>query len=71
VADIEFWIQIENRAWDLAPNNIDRMHGWTMQQTGFPAPVVKTLTSPETVWVPETQFGLITRPPCTRGSALR
>jgi len=48
VADIEYWIQIENRAWDLAPNNIDRMHGQTMQQSGFPAPVVKTLTSPET-----------------------
>ena len=48
MADIEYWIQIENRAWDLAPNNIDRMHGQTMQQSGFPAPVVKTLTSPET-----------------------
>ena len=48
MADIEYWIQIENHAWDLAPNNIDRMHGQTMQQMGFPAPVVKTLTSPET-----------------------
>ena len=48
MADIEYWIQIENHAWDLAPTNIDRMHGLTMQQSGFPAPVVKTLTSPET-----------------------
>ena len=48
MADVEYWIQIENHAWDLAPNNIDRMHGQTMEQAGFPAPVVKTLTSPVT-----------------------
>jgi FtsP/CotA-like multicopper oxidase with cupredoxin domain/plastocyanin len=48
VADIEYWIQIENKAWDLVPHNIDRMHGLNMVQMGFPAPVVKTLTSPET-----------------------
>lgn len=26
----EFWIQIENRAWDMSPNNINRMTGETM-----------------------------------------
>jgi FtsP/CotA-like multicopper oxidase with cupredoxin domain/plastocyanin len=52
VADIEYWIQLENRAWDLAPNNIDRMTGETMAQIpGGTAPVVKTLTSPETAVV--------------------
>jgi FtsP/CotA-like multicopper oxidase with cupredoxin domain/plastocyanin len=48
MATIEYWIQIENRAWDLAPHNIDRMHGQTMEEAGFGAPVPKTLTSPET-----------------------
>jgi FtsP/CotA-like multicopper oxidase with cupredoxin domain/plastocyanin len=49
MADVEYWIQLENRAWDLAPNNIDRMTGQTMAQVpGGAAPVVKTLSSPET-----------------------
>jgi len=26
MAGIEYWIQIENHAWDVAPNNIDRKH---------------------------------------------
>src|SRR6266496_2101058 len=30
--DIEYWIQLENRAWDVAPNNIDRLTGRTMAQ---------------------------------------
>lgn len=37
MADVEYWIQIENRAWDLVPHNIDRMHGMTMIDMGFPA----------------------------------
>jgi FtsP/CotA-like multicopper oxidase with cupredoxin domain len=47
--DIEFWIQLENRAWDVAPHNIDRLTGRTMAQIpGGGAPVAKTITSPET-----------------------
>jgi FtsP/CotA-like multicopper oxidase with cupredoxin domain/plastocyanin len=48
MATIEYWIQIENHAWDLSPNNIDRMHGQTMEEEGHPAPSPRTLTSPET-----------------------
>jgi hypothetical protein len=45
---IEYWIQIENHAWDTSPNNIDRMTGETIQQATGNSPVVKTLTSPVT-----------------------
>jgi FtsP/CotA-like multicopper oxidase with cupredoxin domain len=49
MATIEFWIQLENHAWDVAPNNIDRMTGEDMQQIpGGAAPVSKTLISPVT-----------------------
>jgi FtsP/CotA-like multicopper oxidase with cupredoxin domain len=49
MADIEYWIQLENRAWDVAPNNIDRLTGRTMAQLpGGAAPVAKVITSPET-----------------------
>jgi plastocyanin len=50
MATIEYWIQLENHAWDVAPNNIDRMSGQTIQQLTSPpqAPVPKTLTSPVT-----------------------
>jgi plastocyanin len=30
MATIEYWTQIENHAWDVAPNNIDRMTGQDM-----------------------------------------
>lgn len=48
MALIEYWIQLENHAWDTAPNNIDRMSGENIQQLLGQAPVVKTLTSPMT-----------------------
>jgi FtsP/CotA-like multicopper oxidase with cupredoxin domain len=49
MADVEYWIQIENRAWDVAPNDVDRLTGRTMAQLpGGAAPVARTLTSPET-----------------------
>ncbi len=55
MAAIEFWIQLENKPWDLSPNKLpgqavplDRMTGQNMQQITGNAPVVKTLTSPET-----------------------
>jgi plastocyanin/FtsP/CotA-like multicopper oxidase with cupredoxin domain len=48
MATIEFWIQIENRAWDVAPNNVDRMTGQNMQQiTGKPPEMGVPLHSPE------------------------
>jgi len=48
MATVELWIQIENHAWDVAPNNIDRMTGETMQAiAGGSPPVTKTLISPE------------------------
>ncbi len=48
MATIEYWIQIENHAWDVSPHNIDRITGQNMQQITGKAPVVKMLTSPVT-----------------------
>jgi len=48
MATVEVWIQIENHAWDVSPNNIDRITGQTVQQRDGTAPVTKTLTSPVT-----------------------
>ena len=47
----EFWIQLENRAWDVSPHNIARMTGQTQQDITGDAPVLVTLTSPETAVV--------------------
>ena len=45
----EFWIQLENHAWDACPNNIDRMTGLNIQQREGTAPNTSvTLTSPGT-----------------------
>jgi hypothetical protein len=43
MATVEFWIQIENNPSDVAPRNIDRLTGQTMQQITGQAPVLKTL----------------------------
>jgi len=50
MADKVFWIQLENRPWDAAPNNIDRMHNHEIEHTHGQnaAPITVTLTSPET-----------------------
>ena len=49
MATIEYWIQLENHAWDVSPNNIDRMTGRALKDTpGGQAPEVVTLTSPVT-----------------------
>lgn len=49
MADIQLWIQIENHAWDAAPNNIDRITNRSMEDVpGGAPPVTKTLTSPVT-----------------------
>lgn len=49
MALIDYWIQIENRPWDTAPRNLDRMSGQTIQQATGQAPVPnQTITSPMT-----------------------
>jgi FtsP/CotA-like multicopper oxidase with cupredoxin domain/plastocyanin len=48
MADVEFWIQIESNPWDVAPHNVDRLTGQTIQQITGQAPIVKTLISPVT-----------------------
>jgi hypothetical protein len=47
MATLEFWIQIENNPWDVAPHNIDRLTGRTIQQISGQAPILKTLISPD------------------------
>ena len=44
----EYWIQIENRPWDLCPNNIDRMTGQNLKDMEGKDPATVTLTSPGT-----------------------
>lgn len=49
MAIIEYWIQLENKPWDTAPRNIDRMSGQTIEEITGQAPVPgKTITSPMT-----------------------
>ena len=45
MALIEYWIQIENRPWDMSPHNIDRMTGQDMATITGKAPVMATLNS--------------------------
>jgi FtsP/CotA-like multicopper oxidase with cupredoxin domain/plastocyanin len=50
MATLEYWIQLENRRWDLCPHNIDRMTGQnivTLDPTATPVHNV-TLTSTST-----------------------
>jgi FtsP/CotA-like multicopper oxidase with cupredoxin domain/plastocyanin len=68
MATIELWIQIENNPWDVAPHNIDRMTGQTMQQVTGNAPIIKSLVSPvsgvvqsRTMFRPLSQDALILR----------
>jgi len=49
MAILEYWIQLENKPWDAAPRNIDRVTGQTIQEATGQAPVPgKTITSPMT-----------------------
>ena len=48
MATVNVWIQLENRAWDTMPNNIDRMTGKTAQGITGRAPVNLTISSPGT-----------------------
>ena len=42
---VEYWIQIENRAWDLSAHNVDRMTGQNMQALTGQPPATVTLNS--------------------------
>jgi FtsP/CotA-like multicopper oxidase with cupredoxin domain/plastocyanin len=44
MANIEYWIQLENRPWDASPRNIDRMTGLDMKETTGRDPVDVELT---------------------------
>lgn len=65
----EFWIQIENHAWDLAPNRRDRMTWeWMKDKPGGQPPKLVTLHSPVTgithqrwMYKPMTEDALIFR----------
>ncbi len=48
MATIETWIQLENRAWDTMPNNIDRMTGKTAQDITGKASQDLIISSPGT-----------------------
>jgi FtsP/CotA-like multicopper oxidase with cupredoxin domain len=49
MAIAECWIQLENKPWDTAPRNLDRLSGQTIQQATGQAPAPgKTITSPMT-----------------------
>jgi hypothetical protein len=59
MATIEYCIQIENHAWDVAPNNIDRITGQDMSTiSGCAAPVDKGLVSPVTGVTPQREESL-------------
>src|SRR5215468_4821815 len=60
----DIWIQLENRSWDVASFNIDRMTG----QSVAASPTPKVITSPETgvtrtrnMWKPLSDDALILR----------
>lgn len=48
MADLEYWIQLENRSWDASPNNIDRMTGQDLEEITGKAPTDVTISSPGT-----------------------
>jgi FtsP/CotA-like multicopper oxidase with cupredoxin domain/plastocyanin len=48
MANIEYWIQLENRPWDASPHNIDRITGQDMKEATGKDPVDVTLKSPGT-----------------------
>src|SRR6266446_5754576 len=48
MAKIEYWIQIENRPWDVCPHNKDRMTGEDIKTREGTDPIEVMLTSPGT-----------------------
>jgi FtsP/CotA-like multicopper oxidase with cupredoxin domain len=45
VANLDFWIQLEHRPWDICPHNINRMSGQSVQQIEGTKPQKVTLSS--------------------------
>lgn len=54
MAEVHYWIQIENRPWDASPADLDRMMNHTVHQATNFAPVTVTLTSPAAGSMPRT-----------------
>ena len=48
MATVEYWIQIENRPWDVSPHNIDRITGQDLKEREGKDPVDVVLSSPAT-----------------------
>ena len=48
MANIEYWIQLENHPWDACPNNVDRMSGLDIKTITGKDKVDVTLNSPGT-----------------------
>jgi FtsP/CotA-like multicopper oxidase with cupredoxin domain/plastocyanin len=48
MATVEYWIQIENRPWDVSPHNIDRITGQNLKEREKKDPVDVVLSSPAT-----------------------
>jgi FtsP/CotA-like multicopper oxidase with cupredoxin domain/plastocyanin len=48
MANIEYWIQLENHPWDACPNNVDRMSGMDLKTITGKDKVNVTLNSPGT-----------------------
>jgi hypothetical protein len=71
MATLEYWIQLENRPWDLCAHNIDRMTGQNIAtaEPGPPAttPISVTLTSTSTGFV---RTGVTMFKPIRKGTKL-
>ena len=48
MAEIHIWLQLENRYWDVCPNNVDRMHDQTVEERDGLSPIDLLIVSPET-----------------------
>lgn len=49
MATVDYWIQLENRPWDVAPHNVDRITGQDLKQREKKDPVDNVqLVSPGT-----------------------
>jgi plastocyanin/FtsP/CotA-like multicopper oxidase with cupredoxin domain len=48
MANVEYWIQLENHPWDACPNNVDRMSGMDLKTITGKDKVNVTLNSPGT-----------------------
>ena len=48
MATVEYWIQIENRPWDVSPRNVDRITGQNLKEREKKDPLDVVLSSPAT-----------------------